>query len=25
LQGACYDSGRAQGVEMKYFDSIYLK
>lgn len=25
LQGACYDSGRAEGIEMKYFDSIYLK
>ena len=25
LNGKCYDTGRPEGVEMKYFDSIYLK
>lgn len=25
LQGRCYDTGRAEGVKMEYFDSIYLK
>lgn len=25
LKGKCYDTGKEEGVEMKYFDSIYLK
>lgn len=25
LQGRCYDTGRAEGVEMKFFESVYLK
>ena len=25
LQGKCYDSGREEGIAMRYFDSIYLK
>lgn len=25
VQGRCYDTGRQEGIKMKYFDSIYLK